>query len=289
MFNLYSERFDNNREDMTSTPSPSYEEAINTNGRMLSTTNDIAPYLGLRARLSQVWFNRWTVLLSLVVVRVLLATQSLNGDLDSAHREALSACTSVESMGSAMASMPHYMSQGVNELAAMGIEKAVQALENTLLLLITGVQEIVVFVINLITSTYLCLLTLAIQGSIGAVVDASAKIRDAINNTLGDLVDGVSGDLKKLGDSIDSILGKLNALSKFLGTDISALKGKIPDVSKLKNVQIPDGFQKDLQKIKDNMPTFEEVQKAANDAIRIPFQTIQVSFQPLFCLIGSAS
>jgi len=39
----------------------------------------------------------------------------------------------------------------------------------------------------------------------------------------------------------------------------------------LKKVQIPTSFDDDLKKLKDGIPTFEEVKKAANDAIRIPF------------------
>src|SRR6059058_5303004 len=81
----------------------------------------ITPYLGLRARLSQIWFNRWTILLLLVLIRTLIAIASIDSNLASTRVEALSACSEVESMGSTMASMPHYMSQGVNELAASGV------------------------------------------------------------------------------------------------------------------------------------------------------------------------
>lgn len=56
----------------------------------------ITPYLGLRARLSQVWLNRWTILLLLVLARVLIAATGMQSDMDSAKREAQSACTSVE-------------------------------------------------------------------------------------------------------------------------------------------------------------------------------------------------
>ncbi|KAG9706476.1 hypothetical protein KCU77_g22649, partial [Aureobasidium melanogenum] len=36
-------------------------------------TSYLTPYLGLRARLSQVWINRWTILILLVLIRALLA------------------------------------------------------------------------------------------------------------------------------------------------------------------------------------------------------------------------
>src|SRR5436853_7801841 len=59
------------------------------------------PYLGLRARLSQIWINKWTVLLLLVLARVLLAVNNLDSDIAQAKSKALSSCTSVENVGSA--------------------------------------------------------------------------------------------------------------------------------------------------------------------------------------------
>lgn len=114
----------------------------------------LTPYLGLRARLSQTWINRWTILLLLVLVRSLLAIASLDHDLGTARQQALSTCTSVERVGSAMASMPYYMSQGANELAASGIEKAINGLMEMLILTVTGVEEMVLFVIHLLTNTW---------------------------------------------------------------------------------------------------------------------------------------
>ena len=270
-----------NNTDTYTTDAPSYEDAVNASRRVPPTTHELTPYLGLRARLSQVWFNRWTLLLFLVLVRVILATQSLDGDLRSARREALSACTGVESMGSAMASMPHYMSRGVNEVAAMGIETAVKALEKTLLLLITGVQEIVVFVVNMITSTYVCLITLAIQGSLGAVLDATEKIADFVNNTMGKIFDDVGKDVKSVQDGINKVAKALEKLPNFFGPDLSLPVAKFPSLDELKKVQIPTTFDDDLKKLKDGIPTFDEVQKAAHDAIRIPFRLISVCPIPL--------
>lgn len=261
---------------------PSYEDAVNTGRRVPPTTHELTPYLGLRARLSQVWFNRWTLLLFLVLVRVILATQSLDGDLRSARREALSACTGVESMGSAMASMPHYMSKGVNEVAAMGIETAVKALEKTLLLLITGVQEIVVFVINMITSTYVCLITMAVQGSVGAVLNATEKIADFVNNTMGKIFDDIGKDVKTVQDGVNKVSQVLEKIPSFLGSNVNLPDVKFPSLDELKKVQIPTSFDDDLKKLKDGIPTFDEVKKAANDAIRIPFQLISVCPIP-FC------
>ncbi len=151
------------------------------------TAPSITPYLGLRARLSQVWINRWTILLLLVLVRTLLAITGLNNDLGSAKREALSACSGVESAGSAMASMPHYLSQGVNALTADGVEKAVNGLMSMLTLSVTGVEELVVFYVNLLTSTYVCLITLAVGGSLHVALQVVEDASNFLNKTLGEI------------------------------------------------------------------------------------------------------
>lgn len=89
------------------------------------------PYLGLPARLSQVWLNRWTLLLVLVFFQLLSTAISLKNDLDGAKREALAACTTLEKTSSVLASVPHYMAGGMNAMTTKGIEASVAALGTT--------------------------------------------------------------------------------------------------------------------------------------------------------------
>lgn len=56
---------------------------------------EVTPYPGLRARLTQVPINRWTVLLFLVLVRMLILFGTINTDLGDARSDALSACDKV--------------------------------------------------------------------------------------------------------------------------------------------------------------------------------------------------
>lgn len=177
------------------------------------------PYLGLRSRLSQVWINRWTVLLLLVLARTLIAVTGIDNGIDSARKQALSACTSVESMGSAMASMPHYMSQGVNELAASGVEKAVNGLMSMLLLSVTAVEEVVVFVINMLTQTWICLITLAVSGSLHVALDLIDDISQFLNKTLGGIGDDLGKATDNLQDGINDFLKQLNSIPQLFGVD----------------------------------------------------------------------
>lgn len=237
----------------------------------------LAPYLGLRARLSQTWINRWTILLLLVLVRTLFAIASLDDNLGSARREALSACTAVETAGSAMASMPHYMSRGVNELTVKGVEKAINGLIQMLIMSVTGVQELVVFIINLLTSTYVCLITLAVGGSLHVAVEVAQEVGDFLNSTVKDVgkdLGDAGADLQKV---MNGFLDDINKVGSFFN-------GKHPDppkvdfsdeIAKLNTLHLPEGYDKGLQKLNDSIPTFAEVNNLTNTAIRFPFQEVK--------------
>ncbi|KAI5786711.1 hypothetical protein FPQ18DRAFT_236805, partial [Pyronema domesticum] len=253
---------------------PRYEDVVHHQTlRIPETAPALTPYLGARSRLSQIWLNRWTVLLLLIMVRVILATISLDSDLESARDKAFSACNSVESMGTAMASMPHYMARGLNDMTASTIEAGIQALEKTLLMMITGVQEIVVFVINWFVSTYVCLITLALNGAVNAALDALKELTDFVNEVTSGIVKGADASLNGIKDAIKGLASK--GPSNFLGGFADKIDISIPALDKIRNgLTIPDSFKEKADGYKKNLPDFKAVKEAGDNAIRIPFQIL---------------
>ncbi|KAK2768449.1 plasma membrane fusion protein prm1 [Arachnomyces sp. PD_36] len=238
--------------------------------------DSITPYLGLKARLSQVWINRWTILLLLVLVRTLIAISGLDNDLSSAKREALSACTGVESMGSAMASMPHYMSAGVNELTASGVENAVNGLMSMLLLSVTGVEEIVVFVINMLTQTYVCLITLAVTGAIHVALGLVEEATKFLNETLGDIESGIKDGMDSFEGTLNDFLEGFGTLTSALGSDLDPPELDFSDsLDALDNLQLPSSLTDSIEDMKDSIPDFEDVKNFTNNAIRTPFELVK--------------
>ncbi|KAK6345496.1 plasma membrane fusion protein prm1 [Orbilia javanica] len=233
------------------------------------------PYLGLRARLSQIWFNRWTILLLLIVVRMIILVAGMNKDLDSAQIQAQSACTGVESMGSAMASMPHYMATGVNEAAAKGIEAAVRGLQKTLFLGITAVEAIVIFAINVLLQTYICLLTFAVRSSLGTVINAASEITQFVNKTLTGIVEDVQGDVKSFENAFNRFVDSLNSIGNFFGSGTEVPKLSIPSLSKLGQIKIPDSVSKGLDDLNKTIPTFDEVNAMYTSVLKMPFNFIR--------------
>jgi len=224
-----------------------------------------------------VWINRWTVLLFLILVRVLLAIGGLNNDLGSAKTEAMSACSGVEDMGSAMASMPHYLSAGVNELAASGVEKAVHALFTMLLLTITGVEELIVFYINMLTSTYLCLITLVIAGSLHVALQVIEDASKFLNKTLKGIGDDLHSGIQTFTDGLNKFDSTINSIPKAFGKPAD----KIPtldvnaSISKLYDLQLPGDLDQHLTQLNNSIPTFTQVQNFTDNVIRFPFEEVK--------------
>ncbi|KAK4149667.1 hypothetical protein C8A00DRAFT_18674 [Chaetomidium leptoderma] len=238
------------------------------------TAPTITPYLGLRARLSQLWFNRWTVLLILVLVRVLLLTGSLNDNIGDAKVKALAACTKVEDIGSAMASMPHYLSVGVNSLASSGITNAVSAMVQVLMMILTGVESLIFFIINMYVGTYACLVAALIHGGL----DVSVKVVEGATKVMNDAIGTITGQIT---ESIDDVQGVLNGISKQL-TNLINIGVKIPtiDISKnlddLKHIKVNSGdLVKDLVSLNTTIPTFDQVENFTKNAIAIPFDFVK--------------
>jgi hypothetical protein len=238
-----------------------------------STIPYYTPYLGLRARFSQVWFNRWTILLALILCRVLLAISDINYDISRAKEEALTACTSVENIGSAMASMPHYMSTGVNALAADGVTKAVGALMDGLMLTVTGVEEILVFVVNMYTSTYLCLITMAVGGSLEAGIEMIEKVGAFMNQSIGSITDDMSSAVSGFESTLNGFLKDLDIGSIFGSSNSPPTIDLSSQINELKTIKIdPTTMDADLTKLNNSIPNFSQVQNLTNSVLEFPFE-----------------
>jgi hypothetical protein len=234
------------------------------------------PYLGLRARLSQTWINRWTILLLLIICRLLLAIKDVNYDIANAKTEALSACTSVETVGSAMASMPHYLSEGVNALAADGITKAVNGLMDMLMLTVTGVEEIILFYINMLTSTYVCLITMAVSGSLHVAIQMIEDVGAAMNKSIAAITGDMSTDLSAFQNNLNSFLSDINIGGLFGSSKSPPTIDLSSQIASLNSIQIdPTTMDADLTKLNASIPTFAQVQNFTNNAISFPFELVK--------------
>jgi hypothetical protein len=179
-----------------------------------------------------------------------------------------------------MASMPYYMSQGANELAAKGVEKAVDGLREMTMLSVTGVEEIVIFVIDMMTSTYGCLITMAVDGTIDSSIDILNKSQASLNTD----IKGLGGDISSAVASFENLYNAaVNDVKQAVSTFGTSVTFPSLDLSKemttLKNLKLPTGLTPLLDNIKANLPTFQQVQNDTNNLIRTPFEFAKSEIQ----------
>ncbi|KUI61785.1 Plasma membrane fusion protein PRM1 [Cytospora mali] len=252
-------------------PSLSHQSFDLDNGKQADATampprphynaSEITPYLGLRSRLSQVPMNRWTVLLLLVLARLLILLAGLNTDLVNAKENALSSCTKVEDIGSSMASMPHYLSVGVNQLAADGITKTVQGMVEILMMILTGVQELIFFWIEFEIGTFMCLCTALVNG----VLDFAEF---AINGTTALLNEAVHKVASGIEDAVDAVV----EAAKVFKIDLSDIE---TEVDKLSDVQIDTSSIVSGIKDLNSKINYTDIQNDVQEAIAIPFDMVK--------------
>jgi hypothetical protein len=218
-----------------------------------------------------VWINQWTVLLLLVLARLLFAISSANDLIDDARNEALAACTKVENVGSTFASLPHYMAQGVNSMTADGISKAVSGLHTMLDLTVTGVEEMVVFYIGMLTNTYLCLITAAVGGSVSAVVQVLEDAQGDINKTLSAIGDDIGSVASSVQSGIDNLVKGINTV---LGEDAPKIDFS-KQINELKDYKLPTDLDASLTKLNSSIPTFDDVKNFTDTVIQTPFEDLK--------------
>jgi hypothetical protein len=269
--------------DVPPAPAPLDHDPVELNERKNAwfqrpdTAGNLTPYLGLRARLSQIWINRWTVLLLLILARVLIQSANLGDDLVDAKAKALSSCTTVEDIGSAIASMPHYLSVGVNRLAAEGITKTISGFVDILMMILTGVEQLILFVINMYVGTYACLIAAFVHGGLDVSLTAVQDVTTYFNSQIDTIATTITNDISSAQTAIDNFVKGIEDVGSLFGSSGSPPTIDISgDLSNLKNIQIDDTkFVGDLISLNSTIPTFDQVENFTQNAISEPFALIK--------------
>jgi hypothetical protein len=209
---------------------------------------------------------------------MIILIAQLRNNIGDAETQALSACTKVEDIGSAMASMPHYLSLGVNELVATGVEKTVHGMVEMLDLVISGVEDMIIFYINFLTATYTCLVTALIHGSLEVVANVTADVTKTYNK----LVNGTVGDINTIATALQKSIANLTA-----GIEDSVFGNLVAEVPKV-NFSKPinslqdfklntTSFVSGIRLLNNDLPTFEGVQNLTEAAISLPFNALRTA------------
>lgn len=197
----------------------------------------------------------------------------------SAKTQAVTACTKVEDVGSSVASMPHYLSAGVNRMAAGGITKAVQALVEILLMILTGVQQLIMFFIEVKVGLILCFST-AIARAVLEVGESAIKgTTDLLNAAVKDIVGPLTSSIKGILDAAGKAGGIIGGIDGVFGgnkPDHNVADDVHDSLEKLNNLPPidPDSLLGALKDVESKI-SYDNVKNVAKEAIAVPFDMVK--------------
>lgn len=238
-------------------------------------------YLKLKARLSQVWLNKYTIVLILMAIKLFIFGISLKHSLHAAQYYTLSSCSTIDSLASNVVSIPHYLSRSANHLIERSVEGINDATVDSVQMTITIAENLIVFALELMLGTYTCLLTAAVDAVVDVAIDTSGEVIGWVNDTLGTATEEVEDGLQDISGYINDFLGAVDRAVDFITGDKD--EGDIDDtinqvnltLGKLKDLQIPSSVYDKLEALRDKAPDFNEVLDKAQDLIREPFEYVK--------------
>lgn len=246
--------------------------------------DSVTPYIGLRARLSQVWLNEYTVFLILVIIKIALFRSSLTSSLTTAEKYTLNSCKSAENLSSSAASAPHYLAIGANSLISKGITITRQGLIEMLIMSLTVIEQLVLFLISMMVGTYTCLLTVAVDTAANTAINATEAIISYVDDALDTVVTGIEDGVDALQTAINSVSSAFNSIASAFSDDNSAslISNVSLSVSSLKNISIPTSINSKLEELRGDIPTYADVKNATGEVVSIPFNLLKKEINETF-------
>lgn len=108
-----------------------------------SSPRQLGPYLGQRAHLSLSWLSQYFLALLLVLVSLCFLLTSIPGLMNDGKAALYASCNGVEGAASVVASLPHYMADGMNEMNAKAVKVMVSGSATVLDLSLQAIQAII--------------------------------------------------------------------------------------------------------------------------------------------------
>lgn len=241
-------------------------------------------YLSYHEIISQVWFNKYTIILVLIVIKIYIFTNSLLSSLKYFQAYTESICTSLDTYSTVIASLPEQLSKLMNHMVASSINSMKMQSLVMLKTIITIIKLLIVFYIDIFLGTYICLLTAAIGGTVDFAVDSSQLVIKSVNETIISVSDDIQVGLNGLLKVINSLLSgidKVKSLFTSGNSDSTEYIDKLNlSIKSLQNLKIPGSVLDDINKFKEKIPDFNELQNTSK-ILSKPFDKITLQLNQL--------
>lgn len=240
------------------------------------------PYANLRDRLTQTIVNEWTIVIILVVVQLWVFLSWTQSALSIAGKSIISACNTTQDLVSDLASSSHYAASAANDLIAESVESAISGLQTLLTMLVTGVEHMILFYVDLLVGTYECLIASAIHGVSSAALNATTTIVSFVNDTVTAIADEIEDGLQEISEFLNDAQGVVQLIADTITGDDSDWQSVNLTVESLENLSIPTSINTAIMNLQENVPTYSDVKNATDSVIELPFDLLKAEISSAF-------
>lgn len=230
-------------------------------------------YLSLPERVSQVYLNKYTIILLLLILKIYLFKKSLLSSLSSVSGY-LDCSPDVQDFPKILSS-----------LISKSVQKSLGDLQYNYLVLIkmtiSIIKNLLIFYVDIFLGTYVCLLGAAVTGTVDFALDSTETLIKGVNSTVvaiaHDLEDGLDGLTSVLNDIITAANGVLNFFKGKTSPSESTIYIKLINlsISALQNISIPLTVITKIDKFRQNdLLNFDRINNETLDLISFPFDLV---------------
>ncbi|ORY81244.1 hypothetical protein BCR35DRAFT_278952 [Leucosporidium creatinivorum] len=238
----------------------------------LTRLQPLQPYLGSRARLSQSWLSQHFLALILIFIALVFLLSQIANLVSDAKSSLRAGCGGVEGAANVLVSLPHYMAEGVNELNQKSVKAVTNGAAEVLDLVLVGITQIILFMIDLYRSLFLCLMDLAVHGGLTLLIDATEEIDSFVTSTFQEVRSDVQSAVEVINEGLNATLGLIDDIP---GDDFTIPQVTIPSLDFLSNVTLPSSILSGLTSLNDSIPTLSELRSTLDSLISTPINALR--------------
>lgn len=219
-------------------------------------------YLNLWERLSQVWFNQWTLVLVLVCFKLFIFRLSLVSSIDQISLASAAACKSANNLGLSISQYPNESVRQANEFVSWSLDVLILQHIQSLRLLVSVVKSLVVFCVEVLFGTYTCLITALVNGTVDLAFDATDSLISLVNLTLVAATTEIQKELKGIETIVKKLLSTIDKVKDFFkgGSNDDESREHVHRINltllMLEDIRIPASVTDKIESVRSKVPTF---------------------------------
>ncbi|BGP20079.1 plasma membrane fusion protein prm1 [Rhodosporidiobolus nylandii] len=164
------------------------------------------------------------------------------------------------------------MAEGVNEMNVKAVRAVTEGAGTVFDLSLYAVEKVILFLIDIYRSLFLCLLDLAIHGGITLLVKGIEEAQEFIEGALGDARTAIQAVVETFNEGLSKSLGLIDDIP---GVNVDIPQISIPELSALENVTLPDTLVTSLESLNSTIPTYAELKEQLATMISTPIDALR--------------